>query len=140
MSIRIRWQLRFAQYKKFHTARSLKCISPTKFLTFDIVTWSTSGGINVILPRATLEIAISLTTVMLKTLLVMHKWIDRSKLTLPVGELSCIRRVWRYQRGIQNPYIEEEHTTQWPKEKVQKYKQPSTKHTHKTKDRVTRTH
>jgi hypothetical protein len=30
------------------------------------------------------------------------------------------RRVWRYQRGNQNLYIEEEQTTQWPKEKVQK--------------------
>ena len=38
-----------------------------------------------------------------------------------------------------NPYIEEEQTTQWPKEKVQKDKQRSTKHTHKTKDQVTRT-
>jgi len=28
---------------------------------------------------------------------------------------------------------------EWPKEKVQKDKQRSTKHTHKTKDRVTRT-
>ena len=37
------------------------------------------------------------------------------------------RRVW------QNPYIEEEQTTQWPKEKVQKDKQRSTKHTHKLK-------
>jgi len=45
------------------------------------------------------------------------------------------RRVWRYQRGNQKPYIEEQ-TTQWPKEKVQKDKQRSTKHTHKTKDRV----
>ena len=43
------------------------------------------------------------------------------------------------KRGNQNPYIEEEQTTQWPKEKVQKYKQRSTKHTYKTKDRVTRT-
>ena len=50
-----------------------------------------------------------------------------------------IRRVWRYQRGNQNPYIEEEQKTQWPKEKVQKNKQRSTKHTYKTKDRVTRT-
>jgi hypothetical protein len=40
--------------------------------------------------------------------------------------------------GNQNPYIEEEQTTQWPKEKVQTDKQRSTKHTHKTKDRVTR--
>jgi hypothetical protein len=48
------------------------------------------------------------------------------------------RRVWRYQRSNQNPYIEEEQTTQWPKENVQKDKQRSTTHTHKTKDRVTR--
>jgi len=30
--------------------------------------------------------------------------------------------------------MEEEQTTQWPKEKGQKDKQQSTKHTHKTKD------
>jgi hypothetical protein len=36
------------------------------------------------------------------------------------------------QGMLQNPYIEEQ-TTQWPKEKVQKDKQRSTKHTHKTK-------
>ena len=47
-----------------------------------------------------------------------------------------LRIVWRYQRGNQNPYIEEQ-TAQWPKEKVQKDKQRSTKHTYKTKDRVT---
>ena len=43
------------------------------------------------------------------------------------------------QRGNQNPYIEEEQTTQLSKEKVQKNKQRSAKHTYKTKDRVTRT-
>jgi hypothetical protein len=32
------------------------------------------------------------------------------------------RRVWRYQSGNQNPYIEEEQTTQWPEEKGQKDK------------------
>jgi len=32
----------------------------------------------------------------------------------------------------------DEQTTQWPKEKGQKDKQRSTKHTHKTKVRVTR--
>ena len=53
-------------------------------------------------------------------------------------DLICVRRVWRYQKGHQNPYIKEQ-TTQWPKEKVQKVKQRSTKHTHKTKDRVTQT-
>ena len=50
-----------------------------------------------------------------------------------------IIRVWRYQRGNQNLYIEEEQKTQWPEEKVQKDKERSTKHTHKTKGRVTRT-
>jgi hypothetical protein len=46
--------------------------------------------------------------------------------------------VCRCQRGNQNPEIEGQ-TTQWPKEKGQKDKQWFTKHTHKTKDRVTRT-
>jgi hypothetical protein len=54
-------------------------------------------------------------------------------------QLKCIRRVWRYQRDNTNPYIEERQTTQWPKEKVQKDKQRSTKLTYKTKGRVTRT-
>ena len=49
-------------------------------------------------------------------------------------------RIWLYHRGNQNPYIEEEQATLWPKEKVQiRDKQRFTKHTHKTKDRVTRT-
>ena len=47
--------------------------------------------------------------------------------------------VWRYQWDNQNPYIEEEQTTQWSKEKVEKDKQRSTKHTHIAKDRVKRT-
>jgi hypothetical protein len=49
------------------------------------------------------------------------------------------RRVRRYQSGNQNPYIEEEQTTQWPNEKVQKDTQRSTKHTQKTKYQLTRT-
>ena len=40
--------------------------------------------------------------------------------------------------GNQNLYIKEERTTQWPKGKVQKDRQRSTIHTHKTKDLVTR--
>jgi hypothetical protein len=56
-----------------------------------------------------------------------------------VTPLVSSRRVWRYQRGKQNTYIEEEQTTQLPKEKVQKDKQQSTKHTYKTNDRVTKT-
>ena len=54
-------------------------------------------------------------------------------------KLTLVRRAWRYQRGNQKPYIEEGQTTQWTKEKVQKDKERSTKHTHKTKDRVTQT-
>ena len=38
--------------------------------------------------------------------------------------------------GNQNLYIQEEQTTQWSKEKGQKDKQRSTKHTYRTKDRV----
>ena len=41
--------------------------------------------------------------------------------------------------GNQNPYIEEEQTTQWPKGNKQKDKQRSTKHTYDTKNRVSRT-
>ena len=52
---------------------------------------------------------------------------------------SSLRRVWRYQRGNPNPYIEEEQTTQWPKDNVQKDKQRTTKNKYKTKDQVTRT-
>jgi len=54
-----------------------------------------------------------------------------------IVHLTSIRSVWRYQRGNQNPYIEEEQTTQCPNEKVQKGTQRSTKLTYKTKDRVT---
>jgi hypothetical protein len=50
-----------------------------------------------------------------------------------------VRRVWRYQRGNHDLYIEEEQTTQWPNERVHKDKQRLTKHTCKTTDRVTRT-
>jgi hypothetical protein len=40
-------------------------------------------------------------------------------------------------RGNQDPYIKEELTEQWPKEKAQKDKQRSTKHTHKSKNKYT---
>jgi hypothetical protein len=42
--------------------------------------------------------------------------------------ILLIRRIWRYQWGIQNPYIDEGQTTQWSKEKVQKDKQRYTRH------------
>jgi hypothetical protein len=54
-------------------------------------------------------------------------------------EVHTYKNNWRYQRCNRNPYIEEEQTTQWSKEKVQKDKQRSTKHTSKTTDRVART-
>ena len=53
--------------------------------------------------------------------------------------MSYYKKSLKIPKGNQNPYIEEEQTIQQPKEKVQKDKQLSTKHTHKTKDRVTRT-
>jgi len=42
-----------------------------------------------------------------------------------ITEKQTGKRVWRHQRGNQNPYIEEEQKTQWPKEKIQKDKQRS---------------
>jgi hypothetical protein len=52
------------------------------------------------------------------------------------NKVHCfLRGVRKYQRGNQNPYIEEEQTTQWPKEN----KQRSTKHTYKSNDRAPRT-
>jgi len=51
-------------------------------------------------------------------------WTGLSIFWLPLR--YSLRRVWRYQRGNQNPYIEEQ-KKQWPKEKVQKDKQRSTK-------------
>jgi hypothetical protein len=35
---------------------------------------------------------------------------------------SIYRRVWNYQRGNQNPHIEEKQTTQWPKGQTTIYK------------------
>ena len=52
---------------------------------------------------------------------------------------TLCKKSLKLQKGNQNPYIEEEQTTQWPKGKVQKDKQGSTKHTYTTKDQVTRT-
>ena len=51
----------------------------------------------------------------------------------------CLKSLKIPKGGNQNPQIDQGQTTQWPKEKVQKEKQRSIKHTHKTKDRVTRT-
>ena len=45
---------------------------------------------------------------------------------------SDVRRVLRNQ--LESEFILEDQTTQWPKEKRQKDKQQSTKHTQKSKD------
>ena len=54
-------------------------------------------------------------------------------------EFSITKSLKIPKGGNQNPYIEEEQTTQWPKDKAQKDKQRSTNHTYKTKNLVTRT-
>ena len=75
----------------------------------------------------------------MQSLRLLLEMIQLSSLTETYSITLCTRRVWRYQRCNQNPYIAEEHTTQWSKEKAQKNKQRSTNHTHKTKDWVTQT-
>ena len=56
--------------------------------------------------------------------------------TVESGHILLSMKSLNIQRGNQNPYIEEEQTTQCPNEKVQKCTQQSTKPIHKTKDRV----
>ena len=67
----------------------------------------------------------------------MLKWRQRTGICIRLS-LTSNSNIHRniFIRGNQNPYIEEEQTTQWLKEKVQKDKQRSTKHTHRIKDRV----
>ena len=70
----------------------------------------------------------------------LYRRLDFYWIWLWVTQLGFYKKSLKITKGgNQNPYIEEEQTTQWPKEKVQEDKQRSTKHTHKTKDRVTRT-
>ena len=64
---------------------------------------------------------------------------NQSSPELSFLDIEVKTRVRRYQRGNLNPFIEEEQNIQWPKTKVQKDEQRSTRHTHKTKDHVTRT-
>ena len=48
-----------------------------------------------------------------------------------------VKKRLKIPNGYSEPVIHEGQTTLWPKEKGQKDKQQSTKHTHKTEDRVT---
>jgi hypothetical protein len=63
-----------------------------------------------------------------KKLLFLSRFIWRANVIIFVRRII---RFGRYHRGNQNRYVEEEQTTQWPKEKVQKDKQRSTKNAHK---------
>ena len=54
-------------------------------------------------------------------------------------DIKGYKKSLKIPKGLSESYIEEEQTTPWPTEKVQKDKQRSTKHPYKTKDRVTRT-
>ena len=48
-----------------------------------------------------------------------------------------VKKSLKIPNGYSEPVIDEGQTTLWPKEKGQKDKQQSTKHTHKTEDWVT---
>jgi hypothetical protein len=50
---------------------------------------------------------------------------------------TFLKKSLKIPKGQSESVYEEEQTTQWSKEKVQKDKQRSRKYTHKTKDRVT---
>ena len=65
-------------------------------------------------------------------------WSKRSRYFLGTIQ-HILKKSLKIPKGQSESVIEEEHTTQWAKENVQKDKQRSTKHTYKTKDRVTRT-
>ena len=60
-------------------------------------------------------------------------WEKTEMLIICCDGFSYVRGVWRYQRGNHNLY------NAMAKRKVQKDKQWPTKHTYKTKERVTRT-
>ena len=57
--------------------------------------------------------------------------------SMSMFKFNLLRIVWRDQRGNQHPYVKEQ-TIQWGKEKVQKEKQQSARHTYQAKGRVTR--
>ena len=54
------------------------------------------------------------------------------------GKSSSLSRVWRYQKGNYNPFIEEEHIIQWPKEKGKSTNNDLQNITQKPKARATR--
>ena len=70
---------------------------------------------------------------------VCHIMISRYGLLCIKSKSQILQKSLKIPKGQSETYIEEEQTTQWPKENVQKDKQRSTKHTYNTKDRVTRT-
>jgi hypothetical protein len=62
-----------------------------------------------------------------------HKISDKT-----ISTIICLYEEFEDTKGVIRNCISKKNTS-WPKEKVQKDKQRSTKHTHNTKDRVTRT-
>jgi hypothetical protein len=55
------------------------------------------------------------------------------------ADTSEVEKQWKLKFADWTAHFDNFILTQWPKEKVQRKKQRSTKHTDKTKDRVTRT-
>ena len=55
-------------------------------------------------------------------------WAMESVIVQCPGQVTLFGGVWRYQRGKYNPHIAEEENRQWPNEKVQKFKQRSSKY------------
>ena len=59
--------------------------------------------------------------VVVEMLLTQNDTNEKYHTVITVPQYNINRRsIWRYQRGNHNPYIEEEQTSQWPKEKGQK--------------------
>jgi hypothetical protein len=65
-----------------------------------------------------------------------QNWLDKTFPNIHNMD-STIRRVWRYQWEVIRIRISKNRQHNRQRKKVQKDKQRSTKHTHKTKDRVT---
>jgi hypothetical protein len=68
-----------------------------------------------------------------------HVYASFATLTCRKLKKKVVVLLRRYQRGKQHPQITEGQTTQWPKESGNKGNARSTKYTHTSKDRVTRT-
>ena len=89
--------MRYTRYNFLSDFRKVSDFLMSTLLSFANSNWS---------PRCSYNLAEIVVRYLLSSIIILH--------------ISTSRRVWTYQRGNQKPYIEEEQTTQWPKEKVQK--------------------